>query len=105
MGDVERRSRSMARSRSRTPSRSPSPGWPSGEQALRQALRTSVWADGQPVGRGHASPYIQAAYALAIARGAKTVEGRPGGGWVKDVAVNDYIKFKIPKQPRHSLAV
>ena len=52
------------------------------------------------------SPYLQYKYARAVAMKQKTVEGRPGGGWLaKGIAPNDYINFKIPGHPTLSLVV
>ena len=73
--------------------------WPSGRVELRAARAQGKWPDGKPVGRGFPQPYLQAQYANAVTDGLKTVEGRPGGGWVSGVAgrgikADDYIHFK-----------
>ena len=72
---------------------------PSGEHEMAKAINRGMWQDGEPVGYGHSSPYLQPEYAAAIADRRKTHEGRPGGGWIdrygRRVARNDYIKFKV----------
>ena len=82
-------------------------GWPSGRRELKLAkYHVSRWPDGQKVGRGHGQPYLMAKYAKAVAKGEKTVEGRPGGGWLgKGIAPDDYISFKIPGQKSRALIV
>ena len=81
-------------------------GWPSGRRKLRTAWDASRWPDGAKVGRGHGQPYLMAKYARAVAKGEKTVEGRPGGGWLaKGIAPNDYINFKIPGHQQLALVV
>ena len=72
----------------------------SGKPQLAAVIAKKRWPDGRPVGRGHASPYLQPQYAAAIADGRKKVEGRPGGGWVQPgggraLAPDDYIRFKV----------
>ena len=91
---------------SATTSGSPN-GWPSGRRELKLAkYHVSRWPDGQKVGRGHGQPYLMAKYAKAVAKGEKTVEGRPGGGWLgKGIAPDDYISFKIPGQKSRALIV
>ena len=42
-----------------------------------------MWSDGSAVGRGSVHPCLRFEYAAAIALGQKTVEGRPGGGFVE----------------------
>jgi len=80
--------------------------WPSGKFELDVARSDTRWPDGQPVGRGFPQPYLQDLYADAVAAGRKTVEGRPGGGWMKSgVRPNDYIRFKIPRRPGRTLIV
>ena len=72
------------------------PTWRTGKHALAEAKRRGSWPDGALIGCGHPSPYIRAEYATAIANGLKTVEGRPGGGFLaKGIAKNDYINFKV----------
>ena len=56
--------------------------WSSGEKELAVARHAGQWADGAKIGRGHGSPYLQMAYAQAIRNRTKTVEGRPGKGWL-----------------------
>ena len=76
---------------------------PSGRAQLEVAKRWRVWSDGSAVGRGFGQPYLHEfkyAYAAAIALGEKTVEGRPGGGFVKPakgraMQPGDWINFKI----------
>lgn len=82
-------------------------GWPSGRRQLKFAkYHVSRWPDGQKVGRGHGQPYLMAKYAKAVAKGEKTVEGRPGGGWLaKGIAPDDYISFKIPGHKSRALIV
>lgn len=78
----------------------------SGRRVLRDARHAKHWPDGQKVGRGFGQPYLQYKYARAVAMKQKTVEGRPGGGWLaKGIAPNDYINFKIPGHPTLSLVV
>ena len=80
--------------------------WPSGKFEFSVARYNTTWPDGEPVGRGFPQPYLEAQYAVAVADGRKTVEGRPGGGWMKSgVQPNDYIRFKIPRRPGRSLIV
>ena len=79
----------------------------SGELALTRAKKKGHWPDGEPVGRGHASPYLHGKYAAMIANGLKTHEGRPGGGWLdfkrRRIARNDYIRFKISGTGRRGI--
>ena len=80
--------------------------WPSGRSKLREARDKSCWPNGEKVGRGYGQPYLQETYARAVSIGLKTVEGRPGGGWLaKGIAPNDYITFKIPGHPDRALVV
>ena len=82
--------------------------WPSGRAQLRSACSKTRWPDGARVGRGFPQPYLQAQYAVAVANGRKTVEGRPGGGWLaqgKGIKPDDYIRFKIPGRPGCALVV
>ena len=72
----------------------------SGRHQLEAAIKKLRWPDGRPVGRGHAAPYLQPQFAAAIAHGRKTIEGRPGGGWVhpaggRALAPDDYVRFKV----------
>ena len=67
---------------------------------MESAIRKGFWPAGRPVGRGHATPYLQPKYAARR----KTVEGRPGGGWVRAaggrlLAPDDYIRFKVVGYP------
>ena len=88
------------------PRGSPAEDWPSGKFEFSVARFNTKWPDGDPVGRGFPQPYLEAQYAVAVADGRKTVEGRPGGGWMKSgVHPNDYIRFKIPRRPGRSLIV
>ena len=75
-------------------------GFASGRLQLESAIEKRRWPDGKPLGRGHSAPYLRPEFAAAIAEGRKTVEGRPGGGWVdgkrgRMVAVDDYVRFKV----------
>ena len=75
-------------------------GFASGRLQLESAIKKRRWPDGKPLGRGHSAPYLRPEFAAAIAEGRKTVEGRPGGGWVdgkrgRMVAVDDYVRFKV----------
>ena len=68
----------------------------SGRQQLARAIAKKLWPDGKPLGRGHAAPYLQPLFAAAIAHGRKTMEGRPGGGWIQPgsgrvLAPDDYM--------------
>ena len=54
--------------------------WKSGEDVRHKAIELRKWADGQPVGRGHGSPYLQPRWAASIHNGVKRVEGRPWDG-------------------------
>ena len=74
--------------------------WPSGRNELAHAKKAGCWKDGRRVGRGFPQPCLQAHHARAIARGKKTVEGRPGGGWLKNVQADDYINFQVPRGRR-----
>ena len=70
--------------------------WPSGRRWLNHANRLGHWQDGQPLGKGFPQPCLQPEYARLIARGRKTVEGRPGGGWLTTLPQpNDYINFQV----------
>ena len=69
--------------------------WASGETELQAARLAGKWPDGQKIGRGHGSPYLQPSYAHAIQELSKTVEGRPGIGWAVKVTAGDWITFKI----------
>ena len=76
----------------------------SGRNQLARAIASGQWPDGKPLGRGHSAPYLQPAYAAAIAARRKTYEGRPGGGWVQSasgrmLAPDDYIRFKVVGNP------
>lgn len=76
----------------------------SGRRQLESAIKKRRWPDGKPLGRGHAAPYLQPKYAAAIAARCKTLEGRPGGGWVagkrgRMVAIDDYVRFKVVGYP------
>ena len=80
--------------------------WLSGRSKLEEARNKSHWPDGQKVGRGFGQPYLHEKYARSVSTGQKTVEGRPGGGWLaKGIAPNYYIKFKIPGHPTRALVV
>ena len=79
-------------------------GFASGRRQLESAIKKRRWPDGKPLGRGHSAPYLQPEYAAAIAERRKTLEGRPGGGWVhgkrgRMLAVDDYVRFKVVGQP------
>ena len=79
-------------------------GFASGRRQLESAIKKRRWPDGKPLGRGHSAPYLQPEYAAAIAERRKTIEGRPGGGWVhgkrgRIIAVDDYVRFKVVGQP------
>ena len=102
----------------RTPPQPQAPKWPnggnsgsfpSGRRALAKGRLSGKWPDGRPIGRGFASAYLQMQYARAMAQRRKTVEGRPGGGWVERngslIAPDDYISFKIPAHHGRSLIV
>ena len=73
--------------------------WASGEQQLAKMKRQGHWPDGRPIGRGYPQPCLQPKYAEMIAAGIKTVEGRPGGGFLgsgaRHLAVDDYINFQV----------
>ena len=78
----------------------------SGRRVLRDARLAKHWPDGQKIGRGFGMPYLQLKYAKAVAKKQKTVEGRPGGGWLANgIAPNDYINFKIPGHQQLALVV
>ena len=72
----------------------------SGRRQLAKGQLSGKWPDGRRIGRGFASPYLQYKYAQAMAERRKTVEGRPGGGWLERggtlIQPDDYINFKIP---------
>ena len=55
-------------------------GWRDGLAQLNAAKVTMQWPDGQPVGRGHGTPYIKEIWAKAIVAGTKKVEERPDEG-------------------------
>lgn len=79
-------------------------GFASGRRQLESAIKKARWPDGKPLGRGHSAPYLQPEYAAAIAERRKTVEGRPGGGWVQPalgraLAPDDYVRFKVVGHP------
>ena len=79
-------------------------GFASGRRQLESAIKKRRWPDGKPLGRGHSAPYLQPEYAAAIVERRKTLEGRPGGGWVhgkrgRMIAVDDYVRFKVVGQP------
>ena len=54
--------------------------WRSGENVRDNAIELRKWGDGQPVGRGHGSPYLQPRWAACIHNGVKRIEGRPWDG-------------------------
>ena len=56
------------------------PSWRSGERERDNAKAAKQWPGGEPVGRGHDSPYLKERWARAIAPGVKKVEGRPDEG-------------------------
>jgi len=58
----------------------PVAAWRSGERERDAARTAKRWPDGEPVGRGHDSPYLKERWAKAIATGVKKVEGRPDEG-------------------------
>ena len=66
--------------------------WRTGSTALKQARQRKSWPDGAPIGRGFSAPYLQPQYAAQIGAKQKTVEGRPGGGWLMGIAANDWSK-------------
>ena len=80
-----------------------------GQRAISKARATGYWRDGMPFGRGFGQPYLMAKYADAILKGDKTVEGRPGGGFLKTakryIDKGDYINFKVSGQSGRLLAV
>ena len=55
-------------------------GWESGVRERGAARTAKKWPDGEPVGRGHGSPYLKERWAHAMAAGIKKVEGRPDEG-------------------------
>ena len=57
--------------------------WNTGAKVLKSARQRGTWPDGKRVGHGYPQPYLQAKYADMMAALAKTVEGRPGGGWLE----------------------
>ena len=79
-----------------------------GKIKLDAARKVGCWPDGEPLGRGHAAPYLERQYADAILKRKKTHEGRPAGGWVdlrgRRVKRGDYIRFKVAGTP-HGLCV
>ena len=84
---------------------------PSGRCMLASARMKGEWPDGNPIGRGFASPYLQYEYARAISKRRKLCEGRPGGGWLVHgkekvlVAPDDFVSFKISGRPGRVLIV
>ena len=72
-------------------------------------LRSGLWPDGSKIGRGYPNPYLRAGYALDIAKGLKTSEGRPGGVFLEQkgtlIAPDDYIHFKISGHRERALVV
>jgi hypothetical protein len=87
------RSRSPAYSRSHSPLRSPSPDEDIKVSALRRTPSSVVMPT--EVGCGHTASYLEARYELAVTDGDDAAEGRPQGGWVKDVAVNDCMESNL----------
>ena len=83
----------------------PKAEWRTGSTALKEARQRKSWPDGAPIGRGFAAPYLQSQYAAQIGAKQKTVEGRPGGGWLVGITTNDWINFKVTKHAGHGLAV
>jgi len=67
--------------------------------------RLRRWPDGAKLGRGHGQPYLQPTYAQAISNKSKTIEGRPGIGWAADVAINDWVTFKVSSSGGKKLVV
>lgn len=51
--------------------------WRSGEDVRDIALEHGKWGDGEPIGRGHGSPYLQPKWAADIHAVVKRIEGRP----------------------------
>jgi len=80
-----------------------------GQRAIAEARDSGFWNDGMAFGRGHGQPYLEPKYADAILKGRKTVEGRPGGGFLKTsqryIDKGDYINFKVSGQTGRLLAV
>lgn len=72
-----------------------SPTWTSGETELRRARALGHWDNGEPIGQGHPSPCLSPEYELQIAKGSKTIEGRPANGFAKKVQRNDWINFAV----------
>ena len=73
----------------------PKISWTTGEAELRGVRRAGHWEDGAPLGRGHASPYLQPHFERQIVMGTKCVEGRHGNSFARTVEPNDYISFRI----------
>ena len=69
--------------------------WESGERKRDAARAAMQWPDGEPVGRGHGSPYLKERWAKAMAAGIKKVEGRPDEGVRCRTA-------HLPSQPPHN---
>ena len=69
----------------------------SGVQMMQRIKRAEAWPDGERLGSGHGSPWLQPKYADQIESLQKTIEGRPRDGWAADVKVNDWINFGVSK--------
>jgi len=80
-----------------------------GQRAIAKARASGFWHDGMAFGRGFGQPYLEAKYADAILKRLKTIEGRPGGGFLKTskryIDKGDYINFKVSGQSGRMLAV
>ena len=80
-----------------------------GQRAIAKARASGFWDDGMAFGRGFGQPYLEAKYADAILKRLKTIEGRPGGGFLKTskryIDKGDYINFKVSGQSGRMLAV
>ena len=66
-----------------------------GRRELLTAKAWCRWPDGTPFGHGHPSPCLQMEFACAILDRRKLWEGRPGGGWVEHVTVDDWVNFQV----------
>lgn len=74
--------------------------WLSGEGLLKICKERGYWPDGEPVGRGYPSLYLEPEHAVSIGVGDKDAEGRVGGGRLDPPpSRNDYINFGVRSKP------